>query len=111
MPRHPRPRCGRPAVRTAPALLLESVPSREIVKRVRPDRLKSLYSRRCEGDAMSLRSELVRAGLRWLIKRRIDQDLTLERHRQFARAVERLVPDPPTTTRTLKVNAGGVLAD
>jgi acetyl esterase/lipase len=60
---------------------------------------------------MSLRSELVRAGLRWLIKRRIDQDLTLEQHRQFARAVERLVPDPPATTRTLKVNAGGVPAD
>ncbi len=37
--------------------------------------------------------------------------MTIEQHRRFASAVERLVPDPPPRTRTLTVDAGGVGAD
>ena len=43
---------------------------------------------------MSLRSEIVRLGLRCLINRRNYRELTIEHHRQFATAAERLVPDP-----------------
>jgi monoterpene epsilon-lactone hydrolase len=60
---------------------------------------------------MSLRSELLRAGLRWLIKHRNHRDLTIEQHRRFITVAERLVPDPPPTTRTIPVDADGVRAD
>jgi epsilon-lactone hydrolase len=60
---------------------------------------------------MSLRSELVRLGMRLLIKRHKYRDLTIEQHRRFASAAERLVPDPPPHTRTIAVDAGGVWAD
>src|SRR5215471_17127587 len=60
---------------------------------------------------MSLRSEIVRLGMRLLIKRRKYRDLTIEQHRQFASAAERLVPAPPPDTTTLTVDAGGVRAD
>jgi acetyl esterase/lipase len=56
---------------------------------------------------MSLRSEIVRVGLRYLIKRRECRDVTVEQHRQFAAFCERLVPNPPPSTRTVTVNAGG----
>src|SRR5215831_2608416 len=60
---------------------------------------------------MSVRSELLRAGLRWLIKHRNHRDLTIEQHRRFITVAERLVPDPPPTTRTIPVDADGVRAD
>lgn len=60
---------------------------------------------------MSLRSEIVRLGLRWLVKRRNYRELSIERHRQFASTAERLVRDPPAGTETLGVDAGGVKAD
>ena len=60
---------------------------------------------------MSLRSEIVRLGMRLLIKRHKYRDLTIEQHRRFASTAERLVPDPPPHTRTLTVDAGGVGAD
>jgi monoterpene epsilon-lactone hydrolase len=61
---------------------------------------------------MSLRAEMVRAGLRWLIKHRNHRELTVEQHRRFVTTVaERLVPDPPAHTRTLRVDADGVRAD
>ena len=60
---------------------------------------------------MSVRSEVVRAGLRWLIKHRNHRDLTVEQHRRFVTVAERLVPDPPPHTRTLPVDADGVRAD
>jgi epsilon-lactone hydrolase len=60
---------------------------------------------------MSLRSEIVRVGMRLLIKRHKYRDLTIEQHRRFASTAERLVPDPPPYTRTLAVDAGGVGAD
>src|SRR5215468_1444566 len=60
---------------------------------------------------MSVRSELVRHGLRWLIKRCNHRKLTIEQHRRFATVAERLVPDPPAYTQTLAVDAGGVKAD
>jgi epsilon-lactone hydrolase len=59
---------------------------------------------------MSLRSEMVRLGLRWLIKRRNYRELSIEQHRQLASTAERLVPDPPAGTTTRSVNAGGVQA-
>src|SRR5713101_4766437 len=60
---------------------------------------------------MSLRSEMVRLGLRWLVKRRNYRELSIERHRQFASTAERLVRNPPAGTKTLGVDAGGVKAD
>jgi len=60
---------------------------------------------------MSVRSELVRFGLRWLIKHRNHRELTVEQHRRFVDDVEGLVPDPPIHTRTVAIDAGGVRAD
>jgi monoterpene epsilon-lactone hydrolase len=60
---------------------------------------------------MSLRSEILRLALRWLIKRRNHRSLPIERHRRFASAAERLVPDPPRNTRRVEVDAGGVRAE
>jgi monoterpene epsilon-lactone hydrolase len=60
---------------------------------------------------MSLRSEAVRLGLRMFVKRRNYRELSIEQHRQFASAAERLVPAPPAGTETLGIDAGGVKAD
>src|SRR5437870_8044201 len=60
---------------------------------------------------MSVRAEMVRAGLRWLIKHRNHRELTVEQHRRFVTLAERLVPDPPPHIRTLPVDADGVRAD
>ena len=60
---------------------------------------------------MSMRAELVRLGLRCLIKRRNHRELSVEQHRRFATVAERLVPDPPSDTRTLAIDAAGVRAD
>jgi epsilon-lactone hydrolase len=60
---------------------------------------------------MSARAELVRLGLRWTLKRRNHRAMSVEQHRRFAMTAERLVPDPPRTTRTVAVDAGGVAAD
>src|SRR2546423_8742216 len=60
---------------------------------------------------MSVRAEMVRAGLRWLIKHRNHRELTVEQHRRFVTVAERVVPDPPPHTRTLPVDADGVRAD
>jgi acetyl esterase/lipase len=49
--------------------------------------------------------------MRWLIKRRNYRKLPIEQHRRFVSAAERLVPRPPSDTRTLGVDAGGVRAD
>jgi len=60
---------------------------------------------------MSLRSEIVRLALRTFIKRCDWQSVTVAQNRRFATACERLIPNPPASTRTLGVNAGGVMAD
>jgi acetyl esterase/lipase len=60
---------------------------------------------------MSLRSEIVRLGLRTLIKGRDCRSVTVEQSRRFAAACERMIPNPPASVRTLHVNAGGILAD
>ena len=60
---------------------------------------------------MSVRSEAVRLGLRWLVKRRNYRELSIAQHRQFASTAERLIPDPPAGTKTLSIDAGGVKAD
>jgi epsilon-lactone hydrolase len=58
----------------------------------------------------SLRAELVRTGIRWLIKHRTRRDTTIQQIRRRAAAAERLVPRPPEDTQTLGVDAGGVKA-
>src|SRR6201985_963472 len=60
---------------------------------------------------MSVRAEVVRASLRWLIKHRNHHDLTVEQHRRFVTVAERFVPDPPSHTRTVPVDVDGVRAD
>jgi monoterpene epsilon-lactone hydrolase len=60
---------------------------------------------------MSLRSEIVRLGLRWLIKRRNLRELTVPQHRQIVSTAERLVPNPPADTRTHRIDADGVKGD
>src|SRR5260370_3737787 len=60
---------------------------------------------------MSVRSEMLRAGLRWLIKHRNHRELTVEQHRRFVTVAERFVPVPPPHTRTIPVDADGVKAD
>jgi monoterpene epsilon-lactone hydrolase len=59
---------------------------------------------------MSLRAELVRLGVRWFIKHRSRGGATIEQTRRRAVAWERLVPQPPADTETLRVDAGGVNA-
>src|SRR4029077_9898130 len=49
----------------------------------------------CALDAMSLRAELVRLGLRWFVKRKIGPATTLEALRRQDAFLERLVPPPP----------------
>ena len=70
-----------------------------------------LWLKEEQAREMSLRSEAVRFGLRWWIKRRNCLELSIQQHRQFASAAERLVPDPPLTTSTRRIDAGGVRAD
>jgi epsilon-lactone hydrolase len=60
---------------------------------------------------MSVRSEVVRLALRTFIKRCDWRSVTVEQNRRFAAVCERLIPDPPASTRTLGVNASGVMAD
>jgi monoterpene epsilon-lactone hydrolase len=59
---------------------------------------------------VSLRGELVRLGLRLLMKRRSYYGSVDEARRGLA-ALEALVPNPPARTQTTRVNAGGVRAD
>ena len=59
---------------------------------------------------MSLRAELVRLGVRWFIKRRDRPDTTTAQMRQWRTAAERLIPNPPTGTETIVLDAGGVPA-
>jgi acetyl esterase/lipase len=59
---------------------------------------------------MSLRAELVRLGLRLVIKRRDRPNATLSQMRQWRVAAERLIPNPPAGTRTTTVDAGGIPA-
>ncbi len=45
---------------------------------------------------MSLRSEIVRLGMRWLIKRRNYRELTIEQHRRFAPGRRAAGSEPPS---------------
>ena len=54
---------------------------------------------------MSLRAELLRLGIRVLLKRR-SRDFDVEAWRRNMRAVEGLVPRPPARSRTIEVKAG-----
>jgi monoterpene epsilon-lactone hydrolase len=56
---------------------------------------------------MSLRAELLRLGTRRFIKRR-SAGKTIEQLRRGLAAAERLIPRAPVSTRTAKVDAGGV---
>src|SRR5262249_22879617 len=62
------------------------------------------------GAAMSLRAELVRLGLRWLVKRKIGPMTTLEALRRQDAFLERLVPPPPKGTHATHVDLDGVKA-
>src|SRR5205823_10273307 len=118
--RHRRParRCDRPLVRTAPSFSPQSqICFRKWCEGACRDRL-TLHvaiapTARPKGitSGMSVRAEMVRAGLRWLIKHRNHRELTVEQHRRFVTVAERLVPDPPPHIRTLPVDADGVRAD
>ena len=59
----------------------------------------------------SLRAEIVRLGLRWLMKRRSRADVTVAESRRRLESIGRLVPNPPSAVETRAVNAGGVAAD
>ena len=59
---------------------------------------------------MSLRAELVRLGLRWLVKRKIGPAVTLEALRRQDAFLERLVPPPPKGTHATRVDLDGVKA-
>jgi epsilon-lactone hydrolase len=58
----------------------------------------------------SLRAELVRFVLRWLVRRRSHHQ-TIEQARHTFRAMEVLIPQPPRGTVTTPVDAGGVKAE
>jgi acetyl esterase/lipase len=59
---------------------------------------------------MSLRAELIRLGLRVLVKRRMRAAKTLEDHRLSLEGFARWVPNPPAGTEIISVDAGGVPA-
>jgi monoterpene epsilon-lactone hydrolase len=56
---------------------------------------------------MSLRAELLRLGVRMLLKRRY-RDSDVEALRSTMRRIERLVPRPPARSSTTEVKAGGL---
>src|SRR5438105_225815 len=59
---------------------------------------------------MSLRAELVRLWLRWLLQRGSDPRLSIAEHRARITAFERWVPRPPSGTKTTHGKLGGVPA-
>jgi monoterpene epsilon-lactone hydrolase len=58
----------------------------------------------------SLRAELARVGLRWLVRRR-SHDQSIDAARQAFQSIEALIPRPPADTRITPVDAGGVRAE
>jgi acetyl esterase/lipase len=58
----------------------------------------------------SLRAELARLGLRWLVRRRSHHRPIADERRAF-RFMQALIPRPPRHTKTTPVDAGGVTAD
>jgi monoterpene epsilon-lactone hydrolase len=59
---------------------------------------------------MSLRAELVRLGLRWLLTRSSDPQITMAQHRARIAKLQRWVPTPPTDTETVLRELGGIPA-
>lgn len=59
---------------------------------------------------MSLRAELVRLGLRWLLKPGNRPGSTIATRRRHTARFERWVPPPPSDTETLSAALGGVAA-
>jgi acetyl esterase/lipase len=59
---------------------------------------------------MSLRAEMMRMILRYLVRPNVQREASLERVRRHARLLGRLVPHPPRRTVTVAVDAGGVPA-
>src|SRR5260370_1429477 len=62
------------------------------------------------GYRLSLRAELVRLGVRWLMKRRSRHE-TVDAARRRLAAVEAFIPRPPAGTQTVAVEVGGINAD
>jgi monoterpene epsilon-lactone hydrolase len=59
---------------------------------------------------VSLRAELIRLGLRWLVKRKMRAVTTLEQFRQSMGGFVNWLPNPPAGTETIATDAGGVPA-
>ncbi|HLY45352.1 MAG TPA: alpha/beta hydrolase [Stellaceae bacterium] len=59
---------------------------------------------------MSLRAELVRLGLRWLMKPSNRSVVTLEQHRRRLATFERWVPAPPANSEIQRSRCGGIAA-
>jgi acetyl esterase/lipase len=59
---------------------------------------------------MSLRAELVRLGVRWLVKR-TSRDAIVEQMRRRCLASEAFIPKPPAGTRTEAIDLGGIKAE
>ena len=59
---------------------------------------------------MSLRAELVRLGLRWLMKPNNRSAVTLEQHRRRLANFERWVPAPPADSEIRRGRCGGIAA-
>jgi monoterpene epsilon-lactone hydrolase len=60
---------------------------------------------------MSLRAEIMRVGMRFLVKRRIHADTSVADVRRHLRLLGWFVPRPPRGTETVATDAGGVKAD
>ncbi len=59
---------------------------------------------------MSVRAEVVRLGLRWLMKPANRPDVTIVRRRQRIANFERWVPQPPARAKVIRDTLGGVAA-
>src|SRR5262245_31475095 len=60
---------------------------------------------------LSLRAHVMRAGMRVLVKRSIRADPSVDGVRRRLKLLGRLVPGPPRGTETVRLDAGGVMAE
>lgn len=72
--------------------------------------LRLFYHIRPAGASISLRAELLRLGLRWIVKSRSRPEMDAEGIRRSIVAIKRLIPKPPSTTNENWLDAGGVRA-
>src|SRR5437763_9986517 len=106
----PQAPAARPAMRSTSGENRTSLPSRLSIPEIVQRTPRAQVARARQGE-MSVRSEILRLALRWLVKRRDHRRLPIAQHRRFAARVERLVPNPPANIRTVAVDDSGVRAD